>query len=155
MPDRRDQRKTDKNQTQAGLSNRICSGLACSLRRPSLEPAVLLHAVETQKRQEAPILLHPEQLPAIQVSLVAFSENRELKCRPFMVLNRLLEPPVGMASAICDENVLVPPGKDLNGLSDVDLASWKASEPIDSSSDVKRIELLGRVVTKMDHGPWL
>ena len=72
-----------------------------------------------------------------------------------MVLNRLLEPPVGMASAICDENVLVPPGKDLNGLSDVDLASWKASEPIDSSSDVKRIELLGRVVTKMDHGPWL
>ena len=135
--------------------SRICSGLVCSLLRPSLEPAVLLHAVETQKRQEAPILLHPEQLPAIQVSLVAFFENRELKCRPFMVLNRPLEPLVGMASAICDENVVVPPGKDLNGLSDVDLASWEASETIDSSSNIKRIELFGRVVTEMDHWPWL
>jgi len=88
---------------------------------------VLHRVVETQKWQEAPILLHPEQLPEVQVSLFAFFENRELKFCPLMVLNRLLEPLVGMVSAICGETVVVPSGKDLNGLSDVDLASWKTS----------------------------
>jgi hypothetical protein len=120
-----------------------------------LEPVVLHHAIEAQERQEASVLLHPEQLPEVQVSLVAFFENRELKCCPLMVLNRLLEPLAGMVSAICGENVVVPSGKDLNGLSDVDLASWKTSETIDSSSDIKRLELFGRVVTEMDHWPWL